>query len=157
MAFSLKFFWEVAGIYEWYLQVVGTLKPYLLYSNLFEHFALTGDGEGETLLLQPLIPSCPLAPKSHLVKPFTTFNSSVDGCRVRHVFWDTKKDTNILLSESRGLLHVENRVTIKFSLNVFTEFNEFGDKKYYILKILFQPATSCVRDQDATTAPVRCR
>ena len=42
----------------------------------------------------------------------------------------------------------------KFSLNVFTEFT---DNKYDILKRLFEPATSYVRDYDATTAPARHR
>ena len=44
---------------------------------------------------------------------------------------------------------------LEFCLNVFTEFDEFNDKIYYILKRLFEPATSCVRDQDVTTVPVR--
>ena len=51
----------------------------------------------------------------------------------------------------------ENNIRFEFSLNVFTEFAEFGDNKYHILKRLFEPATSCVRDHDATTAPVRHR
>ena len=41
--------------------------------------------------------------------------------------------------------------TLEFFLNVFTE---FSDEKYLSLKRL-EPATSCVRDQDATTAPAR--
>ena len=45
--------------------------------------------------------------------------------------------------------------TMEFSLNVFTEFAEFSDKNYYVLKRLFEPATSCVRDKDASTAPAR--
>ena len=45
--------------------------------------------------------------------------------------------------------------SIEFSLNVFTEFAEFSHKNYYILKRLFEPATSCVRDQDATTVQTR--
>ena len=44
---------------------------------------------------------------------------------------------------------------IEFSLNVFTASAEFSNKKYYILKRLFKPATSYVRDQDATTAPAK--
>ena len=36
--------------------------------------------------------------------------------------------------------------------NVFTQFAEFSNKKYLSLKGL-EPATSCVRDQDSTTAP----
>ena len=52
----------------------------------------------------------------------------------------------------------ENNNRFEFSLNVFNEFDEFGDKKYYyVLKRLFEPATSCVRDQDATTSPARHR
>ena len=39
-------------------------------------------------------------------------------------------------------------------LNVFTEFSEFSDHKYSSLKGL-DPGGSCVRDQDATTAPTR--
>ena len=34
---------------------------------------------------------------------------------------------------------------------------EFANKKYYILKTLFEPASSFVRGQDATTAPSRHR
>ena len=45
--------------------------------------------------------------------------------------------------------------TFEFSLNVFTEFSKFSDRKHYILKRLFKHATSCVRDQDAITAPAR--
>ena len=44
--------------------------------------------------------------------------------------------------------------TIEFFLNVCTEFTEKIDI-YCILKRLFEPATSCVRDQDATAAPAR--
>ena len=36
----------------------------------------------------------------------------------------------------------------------FTEFAEFSEKQFMILKGL-EPATSCVRDQHATTAPAR--
>ena len=36
----------------------------------------------------------------------------------------------------------------------FTEFSEFSDKKFMILKGL-EPTTSCVRDQYAFTAPAR--
>ena len=42
--------------------------------------------------------------------------------------------------------------TINFFLNVFTG---FSDKKNYILKRLFELATSSERDQDATTTPTR--
>ena len=49
------------------------------------------------------------------------------------------------------------KVAFEFSLNVFTKFAEFSDKKYYILKRLIEPATFCVRDQDATTAAARHR
>ena len=45
-------------------------------------------------------------------------------------------------------------LTIEFSLNVFAE---FSDKNYYMLKRLFEPAISCVRDQDAATVPARHR
>ena len=44
--------------------------------------------------------------------------------------------------------------TIEFFLNVCTEFTEKIDI-YCILKRLFEPASSCVRDQDATAAPAR--
>ena len=36
----------------------------------------------------------------------------------------------------------------------FTEFSKFSDKNYFSLKGL-EPAASCVRDQDVTTAPAR--
>ena len=39
----------------------------------------------------------------------------------------------------------------EFFLNVFTHFIEFSDK--ICVKTLFQPATSCVRDQDVITQP----
>ena len=45
-----------------------------------------------------------------------------------------------------------------FSLNVFTEFAEFTDKNICLYSKKAQtchPATLCVRDQDATTAPAR--
>ena len=45
-------------------------------------------------------------------------------------------------------------IWMEFFLNVFTEFSKFSDKKYLSLKGL-EPATSCVRDQDAITAPAR--
>ena len=45
-------------------------------------------------------------------------------------------------------------VLLEFSLNVFTEFT--GVKTVlYLKKNLFEPVTSRVRDQDATTAPAR--
>ena len=52
--------------------------------------------------------------------------------------------------------HVTN--PFEFSLNVFTEFAEFTDKNrshYNKGARTCHPATSCVRDQDATTSPVR--
>ena len=52
------------------------------------------------------------------------------------------------LINSNGIL----MYLIQFSLNVFTE---FSDKNYNILKRLFEPATFCGRDWDATTAPAR--
>ena len=58
---------------------------------------------------------------------------------------------SILIPESSG------EIAFEFSLNVFTEFTEFSDKKYHFFKTLFEIATSCVRDQDAATAPVRHR
>ena len=48
--------------------------------------------------------------------------------------------------------------TIDFSLNVFTELTEFSDKNichYNKMARACHTATSCVRDQDATTAPAR--
>ena len=48
--------------------------------------------------------------------------------------------------------------TIEFSLNVFTEFAEFSDKNichYSKRAWTCHPATSCVRDQDATPVPAR--
>ena len=46
--------------------------------------------------------------------------------------------------------------TLAFFLNVFSEFAEFSDKIFYYSKRARNPcqsATSCVRDQHATTAP----
>ena len=43
--------------------------------------------------------------------------------------------------------------TTKFSLNVFTEFAEFSQTKIFAITV--KPASSCVRDQDGTTAPTR--
>ena len=48
--------------------------------------------------------------------------------------------------------------TIEYSLNVFTEFAEFSDKNNCHCSKrarTCQPATSCVRDQDAITVPTR--
>ena len=42
-------------------------------------------------------------------------------------------------------------------LNFPKMFAKFSDKKYYVLKRLFEPATSCVGDQDATTEPATHR
>ena len=47
-------------------------------------------------------------------------------------------------------------VELEFFLNLFIEFSEFSDKKYLSLKGL-EPATSYVRDQNATTLPARHR
>ena len=47
---------------------------------------------------------------------------------------------------------------LEFFLNIFTEFSEFRDKNiwhYSKRSRTRHPATSCVRDQDATTAPAR--
>ena len=49
-------------------------------------------------------------------------------------------------------------VSFEFSLSVFTEFTEFSDKNichYNKRARTCPPDTSCVRDQDATTAPPR--
>ena len=41
---------------------------------------------------------------------------------------------------------------MEFSLNVFTKFAEFGDKKLKIKRIVvFEPTIYCVRDRDDTT------
>ena len=45
--------------------------------------------------------------------------------------------------------------SLEFFLNVFTEFAEFSDKIFFIELKGFEPATSCVRDQDATTVSAR--
>ena len=38
----------------------------------------------------------------------------------------------------------------------FTEFSKFSDKNIFVITVKrLEPATSCVRDQDATTAPSR--
>ena len=55
---------------------------------------------------------------------------------------------------TEGRLPQKCHQTFEFSLNVFTE---FSDKKYYILKRLFEPETSWFSDQDATTVPARHR
>ena len=48
--------------------------------------------------------------------------------------------------------------TIEFFLYVFTEFAKFSEKKYCILKRIFEPAICCsFRGQDATTVPARHR
>ena len=44
---------------------------------------------------------------------------------------------------------------MEFFLNVFTEFIEFSDKIFAIAVKGLEPPTSCVRNQDATTAPAR--
>ena len=47
---------------------------------------------------------------------------------------------------------------VEFILNAFTEFSKFSDKNichYSKRARTCQPTTSCVRDQDATTAPAR--
>ena len=46
-------------------------------------------------------------------------------------------------------------VSIEFSLNVFNEFAEFSDKIFVVTIKRFEPVTSCVRDQDATSVPAR--
>ena len=51
--------------------------------------------------------------------------------------------------------------TMEFSLNVFTEFAEFSDKKKLIKykkdNVGLEPRISCVRDRDDTTRPQRQR
>ena len=50
--------------------------------------------------------------------------------------------------------------TLEFSLNVFTEFAEFSDKKVKNQKmriVALEPKLSCVRDRDDTTRPQRQR
>ena len=42
-------------------------------------------------------------------------------------------------------------------MECFNEFAEFGDKKILITVEWLEPATSCMRDRDATTAPARDR
>ena len=44
------------------------------------------------------------------------------------------------------------KLTMEFFLNVFTE---FSDKNIVIIVKGLKPATSCLRDQDATTVPAR--
>ena len=45
--------------------------------------------------------------------------------------------------------------SFKFSLNTFIEFAEFSEQIFTTRVRGFQPATSCVRDGDATAAPSR--
>ena len=49
--------------------------------------------------------------------------------------------------------HLHN--LIEFSLNVFIEFAEFSDKNICHYIKTYDPATSCVKDHHATTAPAR--
>ena len=48
----------------------------------------------------------------------------------------------------------EIKITMDFFLNVFTELSEFTENKFLYIKGI-EPATSSVRDQDATTVPAR--
>ena len=45
--------------------------------------------------------------------------------------------------------------SIEFSINVFTEFSDKNICHYRHRALTYHPATSCVRDQDTTTAPAR--
>ena len=46
-------------------------------------------------------------------------------------------------------------IPLEFFLNVFSEFAEFRDKNCHYSKKIRTPATSCVRNQHATTAPAQ--
>ena len=54
-------------------------------------------------------------------------------------------------------LSFQSSQTIEFSLNVFAEFAEFSDQKYYIIKRLSKQSTCCVRYKDATRVLARQR
>ena len=57
---------------------------------------------------------------------------------------------------SRGIEHKDlRRPSIEFSLNVFAEFSDKNICHNSKCAQTGHPATSCVRDQDATTAPKR--
>ena len=71
----------------------------------------------------------------------TRCRSKQDFCLIN--FYDYFKSLKVKYTHMLDLM--------EFLLNVFTEFT---DKKYLLLKGL-EPATSCIRDQDATTAPAR--
>ena len=62
----------------------------------------------------------------------------------------TKDTGKPVLVKSVGLSFVPS--ITEYSLNVFTE---FSDKKFVISVKGFDPAASCVRDWDGTTAPAR--
>ena len=56
------------------------------------------------------------------------------------------------------IFQIGDAITMEFFLNVFTEFSEFSDKNichYSKRAQTCHPATSCVRDRDATTASAR--
>ena len=55
--------------------------------------------------------------------------------------------------QQAGSMHLTGNAF--FSLNVFTEFSEFSDKLFVITVKGFEPDTTCVRHQDASTATAR--
>ena len=63
------------------------------------------------------------------------------------------KSNTVLAATLAFLLHCIN--TFEFSLNVFTEFSDKKICHHSKRTWTCHPATSCVRDQDATTVPAR--
>ena len=53
-----------------------------------------------------------------------------------------------------GMRERKSARAMEFFLNVFTEFVEFSDQKHLLLKG-FEPATSCVKDQDTIKVPAK--
>ena len=78
--------------------------------------------------------------------------------RARESFLNWLTSLLLIIETLKRVLLKNNSVleTNEFSLNVFTEFSKFSDKKKYFKKIAGLELTiSCVRDRDSTTAPQR--
>ena len=79
---------------------------------------------------------------------FFTFNSVV----MAVICYQYIFATQLILGNSFTPISANQAVLMISSIKVFTEFAEFNDKIYFF-KRLFEPATSCIRDLDATTTP----
>ena len=100
-----------------------------------------------------------LLPRGHSVHPTGTYSC------YKHEFYNHQppgSSENSFIVVVKKMVSIENYLAIwkknvLTTIWVFLKCSQFSNKKYHIWKRLFEPATFCLRNEDATRVPVKHR